>query len=71
MNSHEDIYKISYVVIGSRHPGAIVNEKNKPEIGDIVDLGDEKFVVEEVVDLMPARGKFHYLHVTCKPISSK
>lgn len=68
MESDKDIYKISYVVIGSRHPGAIVNASNKPEIGAVVDLGDDKFIVEEVVDLLPSRGKFHYLHVTCRPI---
>jgi hypothetical protein len=71
MESNGDIYKISYVVIGSRHPGAIVNATSKPELGAVVDLGNEKFIVEEIVDLLPARGKFHYLHVTCKPIKNE
>ena len=26
-------YKVSYVVIGGEHPGAIVNEFERPEVG--------------------------------------
>ncbi len=62
------IYKISYVVTGKPHPGAIMNTETKPEVGDRVTLGNETFEVVEVVDLMPARGNFHFLHVTCKPV---
>ncbi len=65
------VYKISYVVTGKAHPGAIVNTETRPEVGDIVQLGNETFEVLEVLDLMPARGNFHFLHVTCKPISSE
>ncbi len=64
------IYKISYVVTGRPHPGAIVNAEDKPEVGDRVTLGNEVFEVVEVLDLMPARGNFHFLHVTCKPVES-
>jgi hypothetical protein len=62
------VYKISYVIMGVKHPGAIVNADHAPQIGEHIQLGDETFEVVEVVDLMPARGNFHYLHVTCRPI---
>lgn len=60
------IYKVSYVVQGGGHPGAIVNEEKKPEVGQRVMLGNQEFQVVEVVDLMPARGDFNFLHVTVK-----
>ncbi len=62
------IYKVSYVVKGGDHPGAIVNEDEKPELGQKVTLGNKEFEVIEVVDLMPARGDFSFLHVTVKAI---
>ena len=64
------IYKVSYVVQGGDHPGAIVNEDEKPEVGQRVTLGDKDFEVIEVVDLMPARGDFSFLHVTVKSIDT-
>jgi len=62
------IYKVSYVVKGGEHPGAILNEDQKPELGQRVILGSKEFEVIEVVDLMPARGDFSFLHVTVKAI---
>ena len=62
------IFKISYVVQGGNHPGAIVNEDKKPEVGQRVTMGSNEFEVVEVVDLMPARGDFSFLHVTVKAI---
>ncbi|MFQ5407615.1 MAG: hypothetical protein ACE5FI_04230 [Anaerolineales bacterium] len=62
------IYKISYVVTEGDHPGAIINAPEPPQIGDRVHLGDGDFEVVEVFDLMPPRGEFHYLHVTCRPL---
>lgn len=61
------VFKVSYVVQGGGHPGAIVNEDKKPEIGETVQLGAKDFKVVEVVDLMPARGDFNFLHVTVAP----
>lgn len=63
------IYKVSYVVLGRSHPGTIINLVNKPVIGDKVALGDEDYFVEEVIELMPPRGNFHFIHATCRPIS--
>jgi hypothetical protein len=59
-----NIYKVSYVVIGSEHPGAIVNRDHAPVVGEKVILGDHTFEVIEVLNLMPPRGDFHYIHAT-------
>lgn len=61
------IYKVSYVIIGRAHPGTIVNLDHRPELGEQVSLGDEDFIVVEVIDLMPPRGDFHFIHATCRP----
>ncbi len=63
------IYKVSYVVVGSRHPGAIVNRDTPPVLGEIVELGGDRFEVVEVADLIPPQGDFAYLHVTLRPIA--
>lgn len=63
------IYKVSYVVIGGEHPGAIANVDKPPQIGDRVKLGNEEFEIIEVLELMPPRGEFSFLHATCKLIS--
>ncbi len=62
------IYKISYVVIGGNHPGAILDADVRPEVGDIVKFGGTDFEIVEVMELMPARGGFGFLHATCIPI---
>jgi hypothetical protein len=62
------IYKVSYVVVGHPHPGAIVNLENLPRIGDWVMLGGKPFEIIEVVDLAPPRGDFAYLHATCRAV---
>lgn len=61
------IYKVSYVVAGENHPGAILNTSKRPKEGDSVKLGKERFTVVEVIDLIPSRGDFHYLHATVRP----
>ena len=61
------IFKVSYVVRGGSHPGAIINEDQRPQVGQRVKLGAQEFEVIEVVDLMPARGDFSFLHVTLQP----
>lgn len=59
------ICKVSYVVRGSEHPGGIVNLTTIPIIGERIQVGDLTLVIQEVVELMPPRGEFHYFHVTC------
>ncbi len=58
------IYKVSYVVPGEDHPGAILNSETSPHQGDVISLGSSDFEVIEVIDLVPPRGDFHYLHAT-------
>ena len=62
------IYKVSYFVAGRPDAGAIVNLNTPPYVGDRVQLGDELCEVTEVIDLLPPRGDFAYLHVTCRPV---
>jgi hypothetical protein len=62
------IYKVSYVVVGKPYLGAIVNLDTPPRVGDRVELGDEMCEVSEVIDLIPPREDFAYLHVTCRPV---
>ena len=64
--TNEIFYKISFVVTGSEHPGAIMTVDHRPEIGDEVQFNDFVFKVEEVMELMPTVGNFGFLHVTCK-----
>lgn len=61
-------YKVSYVVIGGEHPGAIVNESERPEVGNRIQIGKNSFEVVEIYEVMPPRGDFAFLHATVKPI---
>jgi len=65
------IYKVSYVVLGEDHPGAILNSEAPPRQGDVISLGPRDFEVLEVIDLVPPRGDFHYLHATLVRASAK
>ncbi|MGQ9467504.1 MAG: hypothetical protein ACUVXE_08895 [Anaerolineae bacterium] len=65
------IYKVSYVVLGGQHPGAIVNQDTPPRLGEVVVLGQNRFEVVEVTDLIPPRGDFAYLHVTLRPVEKR
>jgi len=62
------IYKLSYVVKGGSHPGAIINADKYPIVGDIVSLGKHKFRIAEVEDLIPPRDNFAFIHVLCVPL---
>jgi len=62
------VYKVSYVVISSDHPGAIVNRDHLPVVGEKVSLGKHTFEVIEVLELIPPRGQFFYIHATLKPV---
>lgn len=61
------IYKVSYVVTGKPHLGEIVNLDAPPRVGERVQVGNEPCEVVEVIELIPPRENFAYLHVTCKP----
>jgi len=62
------VYKISYVITGGQYPGAIVNREAPPQLGEIVELGEKRFEVIEIADLIPPQGDFAFLHVTLQPI---
>lgn len=62
------IYKVSYVVMGGEHPGGIMNQAERPRLGDRVEIGKMVFEVIEVQELMPPRGDFQFLHATVKPV---
>ena len=60
------IYKVSIVVPGRRDIGGIQNLDRKPKVGDVLLLGNDRFEIRELVELMPPRGNFVYLHATCR-----
>jgi hypothetical protein len=63
------IYKVSYVVVGKPDLGTIVNLDTPPRVGDRVQVDNELVEVIEVIDLIPPREDFAYLHVTCRPVA--
>lgn len=60
-------YKVSIVVPGRRDVGGIQNLETEPKTGDYLILGEEKYKIIDVAELMPPRGDFAYLHATCRP----
>jgi len=64
------MYKVSIVIPGHREIGGIQNMDKKPKHGDIIQLGTNKYKIIEVAELMPPRGDFAFLHVTCKPMDN-
>ena len=65
------IYKVSFVVQGGTHPGGIQNLDERPQVGDKLELGSNVFEIIEVLEIIPPRGNFAYLHATCKPTEDK
>jgi hypothetical protein len=61
-------YKVSLVIPGAEHSGAIVNLRERPQVGQHINVGDLEVEVLEVIDLIPPRGDFHFLHATCKAV---
>jgi hypothetical protein len=59
-------YKVSYVVAGREHPGAIISSDHEPKVGEIVTFDGRIFVVTEVMELMPPVGDFGFVHATCE-----
>lgn len=64
-------YKLSVVVLGRRDIGGIQNLDKEPGPGDVLTLGTESYKIVELVELMPPRGEFVYLHATCQPVEKK
>lgn len=59
-------YKVSYVVQGGKHPGAIITVDEKPEVGDEIVFDGRIFEITEVMELMPPVDDFGFLHATCR-----
>ncbi len=62
------IYKVSYVVVGSQHPGAIINHIEKPKVGDRVEIGRYSFEIMEIQEMMAPRADFQFLHATVRQV---
>ncbi len=65
------VYKVSYVIKNSDHPGGIINLEEQPKIGEKIHLGDLELQIMELHELMPPRGAFNYLHATCKLVEKE
>ncbi len=63
MNEEETFYHVSFVVIGSNHPGGIISVDERPSVGQTLRFGGQAFEVLEVQELSPG-----FFHVTCKVI---
>ena len=61
------MYKVSYVIVGIDHPGAILTQAKPPHPGDNVKLQNQHFEIIEVIDIVPPRGDFYFMHATCRP----
>jgi hypothetical protein len=60
------IYKVSFVVLEEAHPGGIQNLDHHPEVGEKLVVGDQRFEIVEVTELLPPFGDYSYLHATCR-----
>jgi hypothetical protein len=65
------IWKVSYVVKGSDLPGGILNLDHAPQPGEVLQVGNFQFDVLEALELIPPKGDFHYIHVTCRLLPPK
>ncbi|MFQ3568027.1 MAG: hypothetical protein SNJ59_13635 [Aggregatilineales bacterium] len=65
------IFKVSYVVLGGEHPGAIRNQREAPRPGQHVRLGQRSFEVVEVLEIIPPRDDFQFLHATLRPLADQ
>lgn len=64
-------YKVSFVVAGGEHPGAIMTVDHRPVVGDEIQFNGSIFTITEVMELMPTVGNFGFLHVTCEFLRDK
>ena len=60
------VYKLSIVIPGSAHAGAIIDTSEMPNVGDRLRVGETTVEVLEVMELLPPRGDFRFVHATCK-----
>ncbi len=64
------IYTVSYVVVGGqkKYPSGMMNQHERPVVGEKVRLGDTMFEIIEVKRMLPPSDDFEFLHATVKPL---
>lgn len=67
------IYTVSYVVVGGKkkYPSGMMNQHERPVVGNHVQLGSSVFEITEVKRMLPPSDDFEFLHVTCKPVEEE
>lgn len=67
------IYTVSYVVVGGKkkYPSGMMNQHERPEVGEHIKLGDTVFEITEVKRMLPPSDDFEFLHATVKPVEEK
>ena len=63
-------FKVSYVVVGGEHPGAIANELERPCVGGRVRIGRQLFEIVEIHEVLPPREDLAFLHATVRPLET-
>jgi hypothetical protein len=62
------VCKVSIVIPGSPHSGAIINTTALPQVGDHLPVGEALVEVVEIKELLPSSENFHFVHVTGREI---
>ena len=62
------IYTVSYVVTGGTHPGGIMNQYERPVVGEQVEIGGTRFEIVEVKPMRLTGDDFEFLHATVRPL---
>jgi hypothetical protein len=67
------IYTVSYVVTGGKkkYPSGMMNQYERPQVGEYVQLGDSLFVITEVKRMLPPTDDFEFLHATVEPVEQE
>lgn len=60
------VCKLSIVIPGAPQGGAIIDVSAIPQVGDQIQMGNSRVEVIEVMELLPPRGDFHFVHATCR-----
>lgn len=67
------VYTVSYVVVGGskKYPSGMMNQHERPVVGNQVMLGDDVFEITEVKRMLPPSDDFEFLHVTVTPVENE
>ncbi len=66
------VYTVSYVVVGGdrKYPSGMMNQHERPVVGNQVQLGGTMFEITEVKRMLPPSDDFEFLHVTVTPLAT-